>query len=353
MLHWVSWRVLWGSACDERSDGAGADAFRQSGRAVSAVKPRVIVDCDPGHDDVLALAVAAAHCDVVGITVVAGNSGLSNTVRNALLATDLFGLEHVPVHAGADRPLVAPQRTASQAHGESGLDGPTLFTPTRKATGTDAVGFLIDAVRAEEGLWLVPTGPLTNIALALRAAPDLAGRVAGISLMGGSATHGNISATAEFNTWADPEAAAIVFDCGAPIRMCGLNVTHQADADSAFIDTLRTLNTFAGGFAADMVVFYRSFQASLRGARDDDATCPLHDPCAVLALTHPKLFEFRRRHVEVELTGTLTRGMTVVDERPWRATGGRVEVAYRADRAAVLDLVVDAVRTRGRVAPPA
>ena len=315
-------------------------------------RPRVIIDCDPGHDDVLAIAVAAAHCDVAGITVVAGNSGLPNTVRNALIATDLFGLEHVPVHAGADRPLVAPPRTAALAHGESGLEGPTLFEPSRKEDSNDAVGFLISMLRGEEGLWLVPTGPLTNVALALRAAPDLVHRIAGISLMGGSATHGNVSATAEFNIWADPEAAAIVFACGAPIRMCGLNVTHQVDADSAFIDALRGLNTFSGTFAADMVVFYRTFQAGLRAIADADATCPLHDPCAVLALTHPELFTFAKRHVDIELIGSHTRGMTIVDARPWRSSDAQIDVAFTANREPLLQLVLDAVHTTGRLDSP-
>ena len=177
-----------------------------------AERPRILVDCDPGHDDAVALVVAARFGDLVGVTTVAGNAPLTHTTRNARIVLDLIGSD-VPLHSGAQRPLVAPARHAQNVHGESGLDGADLPEPSRPADSADAIGFIIDTCRATEGLWLVPVGPLTNIALALRSAPDLADRIAGISLMGGG-TFGNRTSAAEFNIWADPDAAAIVYGYG-------------------------------------------------------------------------------------------------------------------------------------------
>ena len=203
------------------------------------VRPRVILDCDPGHDDAMAIVVAARHTDLLGITTVAGNAPIESTTHNALVMRELMGID-VPVHRGAARPLVAPPRHASYVHGESGLDGADLPTPTRGIDGDDAVGFIVETVRANEGAWLVPVGPFTNIAMALRRAPDLAGRIAGISVMGGG-LFGNSTASAEFNIWADPEAAAMVFDYGGPLIMSGLHLTHRFQATPERIAAVRSL----------------------------------------------------------------------------------------------------------------
>ena len=307
-------------------------------------RPRLLIDCDPGHDDVVAIGVAAAHADVVLITAVAGNAPLRHTERNARIACDLFGMQAVQVHAGAERPLVAPARDATHVHGKTGLDGPPPREPSRPPDSRDAVAAIIETIRGEEGLWLVPTGPLTNIALALRAAPDLARRLAGISLMGGSADHGNVTPTAEYNVWADPEAAAAVLTHGHEvlIRMAGLNLTHQVLADAPFVERLLASESEAGQFCGGLINHYRKFHTTLDG--DPLAGCPLHDPCAVLAVTHPSLFGFRRSHVEVELTGTHTRGMTVVDGRPNPdPTRFNVDVALTVDAPAALALIEGAV----------
>lgn len=272
---------------------------------------RVLVDCDPGHDDAIALVLAARHTDLVGITTVAGNVPLERTTANALAVTELIGVD-VPVHAGASRPLIAPLRTAEGVHGASGLDGAELPQPRRGAASDDGVGFLIDTIRGEAGLWLVAVGPLTNVALALRHAPDLASRLAGISLMGGSATFGNRTATAEFNVWADPEAAAIVFESGARIVMSGLNLTFQLLATPARRDALRATGTRAGATLADLLTFYAKSYEKYRGYTG----AAVHDACAVLALTHPELLRGEDAHVVVETAGMHTRGMTVVDRRP-------------------------------------
>jgi inosine-uridine nucleoside N-ribohydrolase len=273
--------------------------------------PRILLDCDPGHDDAIALVLAARHAELMGITTVAGNVSLERTTVNALAITELIAAD-VPVHAGAARPLLAPAHTAERVHGASGLDGAELPTPSRGPDSADAIGFLIERGRAEEGLWLVATGPLTNVALALRLAPDLARRLAGISLMGGSATHGNRSAVAEFNIWADPEAAAIVFECGARIVMSGLHLTMQLLATPARREALRVTGTRTGAVLADLLTFYARAYQSYRGF-DGPA---VHDACAVLALTHSYLFRGGDAHVVVETAGRHTRGMTVVDRRP-------------------------------------
>ena len=302
-------------------------------------RPRVIIDCDPGHDDAMALVIAGVHTELLGITTVAGNATLEATTRNALQCVELLQLD-VPVHAGAARPLLVPPRHAAEVHGPSGMDGPSLPAPSRTVASQDAVRFIVDTLRREDDVWLVPMGPLTNIALALREAPDIATRVAGISLMGGSGSHGNVTAAAEFNLWADPHAAAIVFASGAPLHMCGLDVTLQFMVDEGTVAALRGIGNRAGTFAADLLAFY------VRGAlaRTGRNGGPLHDPCAVFALTHPQLLRGRRLPVAVETEGALTRGMTVVDRRPWTPAARANCVVYEhIDAAGAMQVLLDAV----------
>jgi inosine-uridine nucleoside N-ribohydrolase len=303
------------------------------------VSPSVIVDCDPGHDDVIALVVAARHTRLLGITTVAGNAPLAMTTRNAIITRDLLGIE-VPVHSGAERPLVAPARHAAQVHGASGLDGADLPEPSGPPASTDAIGFIIDTCRAHEGTWLVPIGPLTNIALALRGAPDLASRIAGISLMGGG-TFGNRTAAAEFNIWADPEAAAAVFDYGGPLIMSGLDLTHQFLATTERIERVRALPGELAAILSDLFDFFRSRYVA---RHEDMGGGAVHDPCAVLALTHPELFTRRAAHVVVETRGEHTRGMTLIDRRHLleRASANcTLQTAVDADRG--FDVVIEAI----------
>jgi inosine-uridine nucleoside N-ribohydrolase len=270
----------------------------------------LVVDCDPGHDDAIALLVAARHTNLLGITTVAGNAPLDRTTRNAIIVRDLLEID-VPVHTGAARPLVAAPKHADYVHGKTGMDGADLPEPSGPPDGTDAVTFIVDTCRANEGTWLVPTGPLTNIALALRAAPDLRDRIAGISIMGGG-TFGNRTAVAEFNIWADPEAAAEVFAYGGPLLMCGLDLTHRFQATPERIDRIRVLPGRLAAVIADLFVF---FSGTYVARHDNLRGAPVHDPCAVLALTHPTLFQSMRTHVEIETQGQHTRGMTVIDQR--------------------------------------
>jgi inosine-uridine nucleoside N-ribohydrolase len=277
---------------------------------MTGARPSILLDCDPGHDDVVAIVVAAHLSDLVGITTVAGNAPLDRTTFNACVMRDLLGLD-VPVHSGSPRPLVAEPKFAGYVHGESGLDGADLPEPERGPDGADAVAFIIETCRARDDVWLVPIGPLTNIALALRTAPDLVDHIAGISLMGGG-SFGNRTPLAEFNIWADPEAAAIVFGSGVDVRMAGLDVTHQFVVDPSRIDDVRAIGGRLASVLADLFTF---FAANYVSRHHDVSGAALHDPLAVLALTHPDLFTGTNRHVAIETRGDLTRGMTVIDHR--------------------------------------
>jgi inosine-uridine nucleoside N-ribohydrolase len=276
-------------------------------------RPRIILDCDPGHDDAIAIVVATHICDVLGITTVAGNAPLDRTTHNALVMRELLGVD-VPVHAGAARPLLAEAIAATDVHGASGLDGADLPPPRRPVDSADAAGFIVDTCRRHPGTWIVAVGPLTNIAIALRRAPDLADSIAGISVMGGG-TFGNRTAVGEFNVWADPEAAAIVFGDGGPLVMAGLDVTHQFLATPERIEQIAGVGGTLADTLAQLLTF---FSSSYRARHDDIAGAPMHDVLAVLALATPGLFERQRRHVAVETAGLLTRGMTVIDERTVR-----------------------------------
>ena len=301
----------------------------------------MIIDCDPGVDDAMAIIAAARWADLVGITTVAGNVPLEHTTANACRLRSMLGLD-VEVHAGADGPLVGEQAFARHVHGETGLGDVVLPEPDRGPDSEDAVAYLVETTRSEEGLHLVPIGPLTNVALALRADPGLAHRVASITLMGGSALGvGNVSAAAEFNVFADPEAADQVFRSGAKVRMLGLNLTHQVRMGAIHAAECRTIGSPVGDAMAGLLEFYTVFHL----AEEDAADGPVHDPCAVLALTHPELFTLEARSVQVELAGTHTRGMTLVDERGPRASAeANCQVAYGVDADAVIALIMEAVR---------
>jgi inosine-uridine nucleoside N-ribohydrolase len=273
---------------------------------------------------------------VLGVTTVSGNAPLADTTRNALAVVELLGAK-TPVHAGAARPLQAEPVHAALVHGANGLGGVELPPPVASVVSEDAVEFILEETRRVADTWLVPIGPLTNIAMALQRDPDLPERIAGISLMGGSASVGNVTPIAEFNIWADPEAADIVFRCGALIRMCGLNLTHQLRTSDDLIEELTSHGTPLGNFVGQMFGYLHDRMADLMGER----RAALHDPCAVLAVTHPELLEFEPRSVRIELKGELTRGMTVVDQRTTRRRDDpNVEVAFYIDAERAMRLVM-------------
>ena len=294
---------------------------------------RMIVDCDPGHDDAIALILAHQHAEVLGITTVAGNAPLEATTANALMLTALLDVD-TPVHSGASEALAGPAPHAQAVHGSSGLGGVTRIEHDRVVASTDAVGFLLDAPGPDD--WIVALGPLTNLALAIERDPGWVRRIAGISIMGGSATVGNVTRVAEFNIWADPEAAARVFGAGAELTMCGLNLTHQFRSTDAITERLRGVDDPRATLAAQSFDYLHARMAEFIGSRD----AALHDPCAVLAVTYPDLIDTETRAVDVETEGALTRGMTVVDQRiSRRRDPGNVRVAYGIDADRAWELV--------------
>ena len=299
---------------------------------------RVILDCDPGHDDAIALllALASPEIDLVGVTTVHGNQTLEKTTDNALRVLALVGREDVPVAMGADRPLVRELQVAAHVHGESGLDGPELPPRASEPVEQSAVDFLVEHAGPETVL--VPIGPLTNVALALEAGI----RPARIVLMGGSIAEGNMTPAAEFNIWADPEAAARVFASGLDVTMIGLDVTHSALLTPAWAERFRAAGR-VGTFVAELVEFFKQYHARTYGW--DGA--PIHDAVALAHAFRPGIVRTEHVNVEVELKSELNRGRTVVDRwrRTDRAPNAHVGVAIDAD--ALFELLLERIATFG------
>ena len=280
---------------------------------------KIIIDTDPGQDDAVAIlaALASPELDVVGITAVAGNVPLALTERNARIVCELAGRPDLPVYAGHDRPLRRELVTAEHVHGRTGIDGPTLPDPKMPLQCQHGVDFIIDTVsRAPSGsITLCPLGPLTNVASALERSPGIAGRIQEIVLMGGAYFEvGNVTPTAEFNIFVDPEAAEIVFRSGVPIVQMPLDVTHKALTTPARVEAFRSAGTKPCTAVAEMTAFFERFDREKYGT--DGA--PLHDPCVIAYLIDPDLFDGRFVNVEIETSSELTRGMTVIDW--WRVT---------------------------------
>lgn len=306
-------------------------------------RPRIVLDCDPGVDDAVAIAVASAHTELVGITTVAGNVSLDHTTRNAILVCDLIGRTDVPIHAGCTQPIAGERLgDAAHVHGGDGLGLPHVAEPSRSPTSFDAVTWLIETVLEERDVWIVATGPLTNIASALERAPEIAAHIPGIAWMGGSTRHGDITAAAEFNAWADPEAASRVFD--ARIRnlaMIGLNVTEHVLVTPEWVQSLGSvLEGRPDAPLASMLSHYSDYhldQTTLGGT-------PIHDALAVLAVTHGDLFWFADRFVSILTGPTAVRGMTLVDQRPRpRIHRFNARVAEKVDANRLRRLIWDAV----------
>ncbi len=277
-----------------------------------AVKP-IIIDCDPGVDDAIALMLALRSPELVvqAITVVAGNVPLALTQRNARQLCELLGRDDVPIYAGCPRPLVRSLITAEDIHGKTGLEGATLPAPSRPLQTTHAVNFLIDTLRATpEPLTLATLGPLTNVAVALIQAPDIVQGIERIVMMGGGITQGNITPFAEFNFYVDPHAAHVVFDAGIPITLLSLDVTHQVLTTPARLEAIRQMGNPASDVAAAVLSHYGKADEQKLGT----VGAPLHDPCVIAYLLRPELFTTYYGHVKVEFNSPLTLGQTVVSQ---------------------------------------
>ncbi len=281
----------------------------------------IIIDTDPGQDDAFAilLALASPELEVLGLTTVAGNGPLPVTSRNARQVLELAGAPHIPVRAGADRPLLRPSRFAEEVHGKTGLDGYRFPEPTAALAPGHAADWIVETVMARPTgtVTLVPIGPLTNIALALAREPALARRLRRIVLMGGGFFQGgNMSPAAEFNILVDPEAAAIVVRAGVDLTAVPIDCTYACPTPDSWIADLQRLGTPVGDAGAGMMDFFQRFGNEKYGT----ATRPLHDALAVGYLLWPELFSGRRCNVEIETASALTVGMTVVD---WWGISGR------------------------------
>jgi inosine-uridine nucleoside N-ribohydrolase len=294
----------------------------------------ILLDCDPGHDDAIALllALASPELELLGVTTVSGNQTVEKTTANAIRVLDFVGRDDVTVAAGADRPLVRERFVAGYVHGDTGLDGPDLPPPSRAPVPGHAVDFLAERITlAGRSVTLVPTGPLTNVALLLALHPDA--RPERIVLMGGAIAEGNVTPAAEFNIWADPEAAARVFGSGIDVTMIGLDVTHRALFADRHAERLRGR---VGEMVRTLLAFYGDFHRRTYGWDGS----PIHDAVAVAHVASPELVETRRLNVEIDTESELCRGRTVVDVwgRSGREANAHVSVEIRAEE--FLDLLV-------------
>lgn len=305
---------------------------------------KIILDCDPGHDDAVALLLAHAdpRIDLLAVTTIGGNQTLEKVTRNALGILTLIGATDVPVAAGCTRPLLREMRVAAHIHGESGLDGVDLPAPTIALDRRHAVDVIVDTVMAHPPgeVRLVATGPLTNLALAARKEPAIVERVREVVLMGGGVHVGNATPVAEFNVLVDPEAAQIVFGAGWPVVMIGLDVTHEALATTAVAERIAQFDSPAAGLVGQLIA---AFGRAYREVQGFDAP-PVHDPCAVAYVIDPSIVSTRRAPLVVELRGEHTSGMTVADLRGDEPADCPTRVGLGLDVERFWDLVTDAVR---------
>ena len=304
---------------------------------------RIIIDCDPGQDDAVALFLAMASAEeleILGITAVAGNVPLELTQRNVRLMCDIADRGDIAVFAGCDRPMVRELLTAEKVHGKTGIDGIEVVEPQTPLQEQHAVDFIVETLRAaeDESVTLVPTGPLTNIGTVLDRAPDVVPKIRQLVIMGGAMREGgNYSPSAEFNILVDPHAADIVFRCGRPITSMGLDVTHQVLSTRARVERIRRLGNRVAAATAGMLGFFERHDSKKYGVEG----APLHDPCTIAWLLAPELFEGRFCNLSVETRSELTMGHTAVDfwhvtERPHN-----VNWIYSVDADGFYDLLAE------------
>ena len=304
----------------------------------------VILDCDPGHDDAIALilALASPELKVLAVTTSAGNQTPDKTLNNALRILTLLGRHDIPVAAGAPKPLARELIIADNVHGESGLDGPKLPDPAFVPQAMTGLELMAKCLRESlEPVTLVPTGPLTNIALLLAAHPELKPKIARIVLMGGAAGAGNWTPAAEFNIYVDPEAADMVFKSGIPITMCGLDVTHEAQVMDEDIERVRAITNPVAQCVAELLDFFMIYH---RDPKWGFAGAPLHDPCTIAWLLAPELFHGVECRVDIETRGEHTVGMTVVDRYGLTGKPANALVLLGLDRPGFIDLLVTRLR---------
>ena len=292
-------------------------------------KEKIILDCDPGHDDAVAIMLAAINpkIELLGITVVAGNQKLEKTVNNALKVCNHLNLD-VPVYSGMSRPMIREQLIADDIHGETGLDGPKFEELKIKAEDKHAVNFIIDTLmNSDEKITLVPTGPLTNIGMAIRFEPRIIEKINRIVLMGGSYQLGNMTPAAEFNILADPDAAHIVFSSGVKVVMMGLDLTRQASATKEVVEKIKSLNNKASKLFVDLMEFFAASQKNVFGW----SAPPVHDPTTIAYIIDPECIEVKPMFCEIELWSERSYGRTLCDYFGILKKEPNVDVAVKLD----------------------
>ncbi|CNE01276.1 pyrimidine-specific ribonucleoside hydrolase RihA [Yersinia nurmii] len=308
----------------------------------------IIIDCDPGHDDAIALilALASPELKVEAVTTSAGNQTSEKTLRNALRILTLLKRQDIPVAGGAQKPLLRELIIADNVHGESGLDGPALPEPDFAPQAENAVELIARVLRASpRPITLVATGPLTNIALLLASHTELTPKIERIVIMGGSVMLGNWTPAAEFNIYVDPEAAERVFQSGIPLTMAGLDVTHKAQVMSEDIERFRQLGNPVADVVAGLLDFFMLYH---RQERWGFKGAPLHDPCTIAWLLAPELFQSIDRWVGIETQGKYTQGMTVTDFYQLTGKTANTQILMDINRQSFIDLLVDRVARYGK-----
>ncbi|MBN2404177.1 MAG: nucleoside hydrolase [Coriobacteriia bacterium] len=302
----------------------------------------IILDCDPGHDDALAILLANANpaVDLLAITTVGGNQTVEKCTINARRICSVAGITDVPIATGAAEPLIGDLHIGEYVHGVSGLDGPDWGEPSVQASDESAVDLIVRLLREHpEPVTIVAVGPLTNIALVIRDHPDVVDNIREIVIMGGSTERGNDTPYAEFNIKVDPEAAAIVFAAALPVTMCGLNITHQALATPDVIERLKALDTRMGDLCVELLTFFSASYLRTWGFTSP----PLHDPVALMRVIDPSVVECLPEPVAIETEGRYTRGATVVDLHHLSGERDNALVAMTLDRERFWDAMIEAV----------
>jgi len=284
------------------------------------IKRKVIIDTDPGHDDCIAILLAARYFNILGITTVYGNQTIGKTTKNVLKILEFSNLTHIPVFRGSFYPINQEVKYGSAIHGETGLDGPVLPDPKLEVQSKHAIDFIIETIMTTADVTLIAIGPLTNIALAIHQEPRIKSHIHEISLMGGTFSIGNISPSVEFNIGLDPEAADIVFKSKIPLKMSSLDLTRQAKTTPEIIERFRKLGTKTSRIVTEILEFYSNQVFKLFGL----VGASIHDACSVAWLIDPTLIKSRKLHVDIELKGKFTRGMTVCDLRNCTKLGQKI-----------------------------
>ncbi|SKC83536.1 nucleoside hydrolase [Maledivibacter halophilus] len=288
------------------------------------------MDCDPGHDDAISILLAgrSPHIDLQAITVVAGNQTLEKTAKNALNICSAVGITDVPIAAGMANPMVREQVIADDIHGETGLDGPRFDKPSIQLDNRHGVDLIIEVLMKSDGdITLVPTGPLTNIAMAIRKEPRIVPKIERIVLMGGAYQLGNVTPAAEFNIYADPEAAHVVFSCGRPIVMMGLDLTRQALATPEVIKKMKPIGNKASKLFVELMEFFTKTQREVFGW----SSPPVHDPTTIAWLIDPSVIQTKPMYVEVDIRSDKSYGRTLCDYFNISGKQANTEVALKLD----------------------